>query len=151
MKISIRKIDDVIKKIDEPIAFLLGIYLTTGLGFMRSIGRKGIPIIWLDYNPKQIGFLSKYCSGIICPHPKNNEKEYIDLLLNIGEKLSQKGVLFPTGDIETIAILKNRHKLEKFFRIPMADLEIAEIFLNKRIFYQTLKKHDIPHPLTFFS
>ena len=150
MKYNTKKVEKNIKKVDEPIAFLLGIYLTTGMGVLRSLGRRGIPVFWLDYNPEQIGFHSKYCTGILCPDPKNNEKEYIDFLLNIGEKLSKKGVLFPIGDIETITILKNRNKLEKYFRIPMADLEISDIFLNKRIFYQTLAKHNLSHPNTYF-
>ena len=150
MKYNTKKIEKNIKKVNEPIAFLLGIYLTTGLGVVRSLGRKGVPVFWLDNDSKQIGFRSKYCTGILCPDPKNNEKEYIDFLLNIGEKLRKKGVLFPTGDIETVTILKNRGKLEKYFRIPMADLEVSNIFLNKRIFYQTLEKHNLPHPLTFF-
>jgi len=143
-------LDKIIKPIDEPIAVILGKYATTGLGVSRCFGEKRIPVLWFDSNPKQVGFLSKYCKGVVCPHPKNNEKEYVDFLLSVGEKLSHKGILFPTGDIEVSAILKHRIKLERYYHIPMADLKVTEILLNKQKFYQTLEKQGILHPRTFF-
>jgi len=144
-------LDEIIKPIDEPIAFILGKYATTGLGVSRCFGEKRIPVLWFDSNPKQVGSLSKYCKGVVCPHPKNNEKEYVDFLLSVGEKLIHKGVLFPIGDIEVSVILKHRIKLEQYYYIPVSDLKITEILLNKQKFYQTLEKQGIPHPKTYFS
>jgi predicted ATP-grasp superfamily ATP-dependent carboligase len=144
------KLNNIIKTTDEPIAFILGKYATTGLGVSRCFGRLKIPVLWLDSNPKQIGFHSKYCTGIVCPHQKNNEKDYVDFLLTLGERLSHKGVFFPTGDIEVLVILKHRSKLEQYYHIPMADLKITEILLNKQKFYQTLEKQGISYPKTYF-
>jgi len=143
-------LDKIIKPIDEPIAVILGKYATTGLGVSRCFGRKNIPVFWFDSNPKQVGFLSKYCKGVVCSHPKNNEKEYVDFLLLAGEKLNHKGILFPTGDIGVSAILKHRIKLERYYHIPIADLKVTEILLNKQKFYQTLENQGILHPRTFF-
>ncbi len=139
-----------IKNIDAPIAFVLGRYLTTGLGVTRSLGRQGVPVVWLSSNPNQIGFHSKYCIGVACPHPKNSEKDYIEFLLAVGESLSSKGVVFPNGDIEATAILKHKKKLERYYHIPMADIDVAEILLNKKKFFQILQKQKIPHAKTFF-
>lgn len=141
--------DKIIKTIDEPIAVILGKYTTTGLGVSRCFGEKRVPVLWFNSNPKQVGFLSKYCKGVVCPHPKNNEKEYVDFLLSVGEKLNHKGILFPTGDIEVSAILKHRIKLERYYHIPMADLKVTEILLNKQKFYQILENQKILHPRTF--
>jgi predicted ATP-grasp superfamily ATP-dependent carboligase len=140
----------ILKNIDEPIAFVLGRYLTTGLGVIRCLGRQGVPVVWLDSNPNQIGFLSKYCIGIVCPNPKNNEGKYVDFLMFVGENLNNKGILFPTEDVELLAVLKNKSKLEKYYQIPMADLEISEKLLNKYIFYKTLEKQGTPLPKTYF-
>ena len=151
--ISLVKLQDyhnILKKIDKPIAFVLGRYLTGGLGVVRNLGRNRVPVIWLDSNPKQIGFLSKYCKGIICPHPKNNLEEYIDFLINIGKKLNFKGVLLPIGDIEVYAVLKNRKLLENYYHIPMADFEVTQKLLDKKIFYKTLQNLKIEHPKTYF-
>ena len=143
-------LDKIIKSIDEPVAVILGKYATTGLGVSRCFGEKRVPVLWFDSNPKQVGFLSKYCKGVVCPHPKNNEKEYVDFLLSVGAKLNYKGILFPTGDIEVSAILKHRIKLEQYYHIPIADLKVTELLLNKQKFYQTLEKQEILHPRTFF-
>jgi predicted ATP-grasp superfamily ATP-dependent carboligase len=144
------KYDDILKNIDKPIAFVLGSYVSTGLGVARCLGRKKVSVIWLDSNRRQIGFLSKYCTGIVCPDPKVNPDEYIDFLIHLGKKLNHKGVLLPIRDIEALVILKNRDKLEKFYYIPMAELEVAEKLLNKHMFYETLKKFDIDHPKIYF-
>jgi len=141
---------NIIKKYDKPIAFVLGKYITGGLGVVRCLGRNQIPVLWFDSNPNQIGFFSKYCKEILCPNPKQNLQDYVDFLLKIGKNLNQKGVLFPIGDIEVYAILKHKHKLEKYYHIPISDLKITEKLLNKQIFYKTLDKLYIDHPKTYF-
>jgi len=138
-----------LKSIDQPIAFILGKYITSGLGISRYLGRLKIPVVWLDSNPKQIGFLSKYCTGIVSPPPENNE-EYIGFLINLGKILSQKGVLLPIGDTEIYATLKYKQKLKKYYHFSMPDLEITNKLLDKSILYRILDKLKIAHPKTYF-
>ena len=139
-----------IKKIDEPIAFVLGRYVTGGLGAVRCLGREKIPVVWLDSDPKQYGFYSKYCNGIFCPDSKSDQKDYINCLIDIGTNLKHKGVLFPVRDIEVYTILKHRSQLEKSFHLPMANIDITEKLLNKSLFYKTLEKLGYAHAKTFF-
>ena len=143
------KLIKMTNKIKLPFAFILGKYATTGLGVARCFGEQKVPVFWFDSNPKQPGFLSKYCKGFICPNPKNNEKEYIDFLLDFGKNIKEKGVLFPIADIEVSAVLKNRTKLEQYYHIPMANLDVTEKLLNKQKFNHELEKYKITHPKTF--
>lgn len=140
---------EFLQNANKPVAFVLGSYIT-GLGVIRSFGRRGIPLVGLDSNPKQIGFYSKYCVDICHPPANTCEEEYIELLISLGGHLKQKGVLIPTTDMDAIAILKYRKELESFFYIPMPPLNISQKLLNKKIFYQTLSNLKIPHPATFF-
>jgi len=140
---------DFIKSQDKPIAFVLWIG-GTGLGVIRSLGRRGIPVIGLDPYSREIGHFSRYCQGIVCPDPKTKEGEYVDFLLYLGEQLNTKGVLIPTSDVDVLAISKHREKLEKYYHFPMAKLDIIEKLVNKRIFYKTLDELDMPHPKTYF-
>jgi predicted ATP-grasp superfamily ATP-dependent carboligase len=135
---------------DEPIAIVLGKYITVGLGAIRCLGRAKVPVLWLDSSSKHIGFHSKYCTGMVCPHPRDSPNKYIDCLLQIGSMLNKKGVLFPVRDVEVINILKHRNQLEKYFFIPMANWEVSEILINKKLFYKRLEKLNIPHAKTFF-
>lgn len=141
----------MLQKEEVPIGFILGEYITGGLGAVRCLGRAGVPVAWLDATSKHVGFHSKYCNGIVCPDIKIHPQEYINFLLDIGGSLRHKGVLFPIRDIEVMTMLKHRSQLEKFFHIPMADLAISEKLLNKNLFYKTLKQYNIPHAKTFIS
>jgi hypothetical protein len=48
----------------------------TALGVIRSLGQKGIPVIGIDFK-KDIGWYSRYAKPIKCPHPLQQEKEFI--------------------------------------------------------------------------
>ena len=148
--LRVTNFDNLIKQSVKPLAFILGKYMTTGLGVCRCLGNVGIPVIWFDSSSKQIGFSSKYCIGKKCPDPRDNEKEYINLLLDIGKKLNNKAILFPIGDIEVFSLLKNKKALEKYYLLPMADFNVTDNFLNKRLFYKLLEKMNIEYPRTFF-
>jgi D-aspartate ligase len=135
------------KSTDKPLAFVLNLSIN-GLGVVRSLGRRGIPVIGLDPNPRQIGHFSRYCKGIVCPDPENEER-YIDFLLTLGEQLNTKGVLMPTADSDVMAISKHRNKLEKYYILPLADFAVIEKLINKKKFYKILEDLNMPHPKTF--
>lgn len=149
MRQNLKKIEKKIKKINKPIALVLGRYITTGLGTTRGLGTQNIPVFWFDSNPQNGGFLSKYCTGVLCPDLTINKTEYIEFLIRFGSMLNQKGVLFPIGDSEALIILKNKNKLKKYYHIPMADYNITEILINKQKFYSTLEKQGINYPKTY--
>jgi len=140
---------DFLKQTTDPIAFVLGRYMTLDLGIIRSLGKKKIPLFVLSPMSKPVCSFSKYYHGALCPHPKHDEKKYIDFLLRFGEKLNTKGVLLPVGDIEVSVILRNKTKLEKYYKFYSSDFDLVEKFLNKRLFYKTIEKHGIPRPKTY--
>lgn len=144
-----RKIESYIKNADKPIAFILGAS-NTSLGAVRSLGREGIPVIVLDPNFGSIGFFSRYGKGIVCPNSEENEDEYIDFLLALGKQLNSKGVLISGSDADIFAVLKHRDELERYYRFAMAEFEVVEKLTNKRKFYETLDKLDMPRPKTYF-
>ena len=141
---------NAIENANEPIAFVLGSYLTSGLGIVRNLGKTGITTVVFASDKNQLSFYSKYATGIICPHPKNNEMEYVNFLLEVGERLNEKGVLLPISDTDTIAILKNREKLKKYYRFTSAKWDVVKEIVNKNNFYNLLEKKDLPHPKTYF-
>lgn len=145
-----RKIKKYIGDIDKPIAIVLNTG-GTGLGVIRSLGRRGIPVIGLDPSRGAMGFFSRYCKSIVCPDPQTKEKEYIDFLLSLGEQMDSKSVLIPTADVDVLTISKHRDKLEKYYEFPMAKLDVVEKLVNKRKFYKMLGDSNLPCPKTYFS
>ena len=121
-----------------------------GLGIIRSLGEKNIPTLALDCNPRGIGLFSKYCYSKVCPDPANNEKEFVDFLLEIGKALKSKGVLFPTNDKWLIAISKYREELERYYLFPMSKWDIIQNCVDKIRMYKIADKAHIPIPETLF-
>lgn len=148
--IIIRPEKKFFERFDKPLAFILGSYPSSNLGAVRNVGRQGIPTIVVDFKRNQAAFFSKYANGVVCPHPRYHEKDYIDFLRQIGEQLPQKGVLLPTGDTETLALLRHRRSLEDYYHFTMAEYEIVHSLINKQSFYHLLQSYDIAYPTTFF-
>lgn len=141
---------EFIKKTEEPIAFILARYFTSDLGVLRSLNKKNIPTIVLNPNNKSITCFSRYYKGIICPRVKNDGEQYINFLLNLGEKLNTKGVLLSVGDSELAVIFKNKTKLEKHYAFLPVDFNIIDKLLNKKRFSETVDALNIPHSETYF-
>lgn len=130
----------------KPIPVVLGCFVN-GLGIMRSFGRFKIPTIGLDFK-KNIGMYSKYTKGIICPDP--SKKEFIDFLIQLGKKLKNKGVLFPTYDNWLIPISKHQKELSKYYMYPMSDWDVIKKCVDKSHLYNIARENNIQYPKTLF-
>jgi len=144
-----KKYDSYSPDKDDSEIFVLGSSIT-GLSLMRIFGRKGLKVYGLDHDPKACGLISKYCTPILHPNPRNSEKKYINFLLELGKKLNKKGVLFPTSDIEALAILKNKKILEDYYHFTLADYNITNTLINKELFFKKLEQTNILYPKTFY-
>src|ERR1700682_5619678 len=79
-----------------------------GLAIVRSLGRHGVPVVVVD-DEYSIGRFSKYTTRAVWAPNLRNEKETVDFLLHLGQKLDLKGwVLFPTRDELVAAVSRNR-------------------------------------------
>jgi D-aspartate ligase len=130
-------------------AFVLGLD-PNGLGAVRSLGRNGIPVIGLDYKAGGPGFYSKYAETVLCPNPYLNSEEMCKLLMNLGNRLGQKGVLFPTSDEFVLFISRYRNKLKEQFLFALPPEDVIEALLNKRWQYLKAEETGTPYPQTFY-
>jgi len=132
-----------------PETFIFGMNIT-GLNTARSLGRHGISVTGIDYGHSKIGFLSKYCKKLICPHPMKQETLFLDFLIELGRKLRSKAVLIPTNDEFLLSISRNRNKLGRYFIHSFPSEEIIENLNNKEAFYNLSIKYNYPVPKTYF-
>jgi D-aspartate ligase len=132
----------------DNIAVVLGLY-ETGLGVGRSLGRKGINVIGLDFK-KDIGFHSKYIKAFLCPHPLKEEKQFVEFLSRIAEKQKEPIVLFITTDDFVISISRNRKSLAKYILMNIPGETLIETIADKYELYKIAHDAGIPVPETFF-
>ncbi len=128
-------------------AIVLGMF-ETGLGVGRSLGRYGINVFGLDFK-KDIAFYSKYIEAKLCPHPLNDESQFIDFLISFAKKLFAKPVLFLTSDDFLISVSRNREILHKYFLINLPDRTVVESIIDKYQQYQLALTAGIEVPITY--
>ena len=123
----------------------------TGLAVARSLGRRGVPVIALDRDDGGYGLHSRYVTAAgLCPYPLDDERGFIDLLLEIGAALGQKAVLFPCLDEWVFAVARHRRELEEFYLLPFSQLDTIERLLDKNLLYKTCETRGIPIPRTWY-
>jgi len=133
----------------KPVALVMNSWIS-GLGVIRSLGVKGVPVLALDPDPLAIGLYSRYARKVICPDPLLSEKAFVELLIDIGKRLPTRGILFPTADPYVVAIAKARDKLEKYYWIPFSPWGVIKEIVDKETQYKKAMKAGIPIPETFF-
>jgi D-aspartate ligase len=71
---------------------------TMGLGVVRSLGRRGVPIILGQYDHGDMAQYSRYVSETVrLPHPNDDQEAFIEGLMTLGARLGE-AILFPASD-----------------------------------------------------
>lgn len=117
-----------------------------GLGIIRTVGKKGIPVYLLDSGPS-IGKVSKWTTRSFI----YKESSLIEFLLVLAEQEKLNGwVIYPTTDELVKLLAINKKKLEKYYKIPTPKWEITQILYNKKLTYKLAEKIGIPIPKTYY-
>jgi predicted ATP-grasp superfamily ATP-dependent carboligase len=74
----------------------------------------------------------------------------VESLVAIGRELPDKGVLFPSGDLNLAVVSDHREVLGEYFHIALPPKDVVRMFLNKKMFYQFAMQKGFPLPRTFF-
>lgn len=145
----VKIIDEKVNPIGRPAAVVFNSHIT-GLAVTRSLGRRGVPVIALDRDPKGYALVSRYVtvSGL-CPNVLADEVGFIAFLCEIGKALEQPGVLFPTNDEWVLAVNRHRTELEQYFLFPFSGPEVVEPVLDKAKLYRAAVDLNIPIPRTW--
>lgn len=121
-----------------------------GLGIVRSLGRREVPVCVID-DERSIARFSKYTTHAVRVGSLRDEKRTIDHILEIGHRLNLRGwVLYPTRDETVAALSRYRSSLTEFFRVPTPVWETTQWVWDKRNTYQRARELGIPTPATWY-
>ena len=121
-----------------------------GLGIVRSLGQKGLPICVVD-DEHSIARFSRYATFAVQVPNLREENTAVKALLEIGNRLGLKGwVLFPTRDELVAALSRHRTELSELFRVPTPEWNTVRWLWDKRNTYELAKNLNIPIPQTWF-
>jgi len=121
---------------------------TMALGVVRSLGIKGVPVIMVHYDEKDMGHVSKYIThSFISPHPERQEEQFVDFLVESAERF-KGGVLFPVSDETVVAVSRHKDRLKKHYIIACPEWDIVSQYIDKKYTYTLADASSVPAPKT---
>jgi len=121
-----------------------------GLGIVRSLGNRGVPVCVVD-DEQSVSRFSKYCRRFVKLENLRDGDVTVDALLDIGNRYKLHGwVLYPTRDEHVAAFSRRRPELERIFRVPTPRWEVVKWAWDKRNTYRKASELGIPIPRTHY-
>jgi len=121
-----------------------------GLGIVRSLGRRGIPVAVID-DEKSIARFSKYTYLAETVSSLLDARNMVRAVLDFGRRHGLRGwVIYPTRDEHVAALSKHRDELSQFFRVPTPCWEAVRWLWDKRNTYCLAQQLGIPTPRTWY-
>jgi predicted ATP-grasp superfamily ATP-dependent carboligase len=121
---------------------------TAALGVIRSLGRRGVPVIALYQDRGEVGWVSRWVhEAIQAPHPEHEEPALLELLLGLAPRFGG-GVLMPCSDGFLGAVSRHKAELARHYHVACPDPEIAKTVLEKSLTYRAASAAGVPTPRT---
>jgi len=121
---------------------------TAGLGVIRALGIKGVPIVSVYYDKNDMGYVSKYVKErVLAAHPEQHEEHFIGQLMDYAKKKG-KGLVIPADDATLSVVSKHKSVLEKYHIVACPDWNITERIIDKKHTYALAERIGIPLPRT---
>lgn len=121
---------------------------TAGLGVIRALGRKGVPIVSVYYDKSDMGYVSKYVKErVVAPHPERYEERFVSLLVDYA-KGNGKGLVIPADDATLSVVSKHKSELENYHIVACPDRSITERIIDKKHTYALAEKIGMLVPRT---
>src|SRR2546428_4166857 len=119
------------------------------LGIVRSLGRRGVPVLVLRGGDEMLAATSRYACGSLS-WSGGNASEKADFLVGLATSRGLKGwALFPTDD-EAVGVLARHHaSLSEHFRLTLPPWEKLRWLCDKRLLHDLAQDLGIDQPRTF--
>ena len=120
-----------------------------GLGLVRSLGRRGIPVWVLEPEGEFLASTSRYCRNRL-PWPLGTEAEQLAYLCSLHARHQLDGwTLFPTNDETTAFLARHYDELATRFRLTVPPWDVVAWAYDKRLTNQLAAGAHVDFPRTF--
>jgi D-aspartate ligase len=123
---------------------------THALGVVRSLGRRGVPVMVISYDRRDVATTSRYVRDVIpAPHPDKDEAQFVKVLLEVADRCPGS-LLVPGSDSALGTIACHKTTLEDAGLVVASDdQEVTETLLNKAKTFALARSAGVPSPATF--
>ncbi len=120
-----------------------------GLGVVRSLGRRGIPVWVLNHAGHLVGAVSRYATRSL-RWPLEDGRKQLDFLLDLAVREKLEGwVLLPTDDEDVVLFARHHELLSKHYRLTTPVWDTVRWLCDKRLLYQLAQDLALDRPWTF--
>jgi predicted ATP-grasp superfamily ATP-dependent carboligase len=126
-------------------AVVLGVEHPRGIAVVRSLGRRGIPVVAVERDASARGLWSHYLSRTLLVD--ENPQEAVSALESLGR--DGGGLLIPTNDHFLLLVSQHFERLTPFFTVTVPPWDILERLLNKPACYRLAQEAGLHTPRFF--
>lgn len=121
-----------------------------GLGIVRSLGRRGIPVWVIKQDGQMLSAASRYaCRSLSAPSSEESRK-LLDFLVDLAMKEGVAGwALFPTSDEAVTLIGRHHHVLSEYYRLTTPPWKVLRWGCDKRLLDRLAQDLEVDRPWTF--
>jgi D-aspartate ligase len=121
---------------------------TMGLGVIRSLGERGVPVVAVQFDKRDIAQHSRYVTAVHqVPRPDVHEEEFVAQLEAIGAR-HPGALLVPAHDAAVVAISRHRQRLGQTMVVACPGWDVARLYIDKRETYRLAASVGVPTPRT---
>ena len=121
-----------------------------GLGIVRSLGRRGIPVCVLREDGHFLGAASRYASRSL-RWPVSDGLGQIEFLANLAVREGLKGwALFPTTDELVMLIARHHKSLAAHYRLTIPSWDALQWVCDKRLLHRLAQELGVNQPRSLF-
>jgi phosphatidylserine decarboxylase precursor-related protein len=122
-----------------------------GLGLVRSLGRRGIPVWTLEPEGQRLASTSKYTRRSFV-WPDSGDGQRLDYLRSLAERHQLSGWALFASDDETTAFIARHHaELSEYFHLTVPPWDVFEWAYDKRLTNQLAAEIGIDLPTTWYA
>ncbi len=120
------------------------------LGVIRSLGRRGIPCVVIDNQPRS-AWLSRYAHRRFHWQSLMEGEKFLHFLLRLAKMQQMEGwALFPAQDEAVEFVSRYCKELTPFYRLVTQDWNILQLASNKRQMNEIAEAATVPYPQTCY-
>lgn len=115
-----------------------------GLGVVRSLARKGVPVWLVDCDPKHPTMRTRHAAKLVVP--ALGGAAVIDALLRLRRHFAANPVLFLTREETVAAVAEQFDRIAPHYRISMPEARLMRRLTDKGEFQALAQQHGFPIP-----
>ena len=121
---------------------------TPGLAVIRSLGARGVPVVVMQYDDRDVGHVSKHVRELIrVPHPEQEEACFVDRVISQAPRFG-RGLLVPASDAAVASISRHKDLLEQHYIVACADWSVTRLAIEKERTYALAEEAGVAVPKT---